>query len=100
MCPPETFYSHIHFQCHFHFSLVILTPPLFCSAYLEINSSPRAHVLSLAAYLLLGLAIAQTHITNRLVYFLKVYIRLIMIDYSYKDILIAGTSCSCWWSMQ
>ena len=73
MCPPETFYSHIHFQCHFHFSLVILTSLLFCSAYLEINSSPRVHVLSLAAYLLLGLAIAQTHITNRLVYFLKVY---------------------------
>jgi len=35
------------------------------SAYLEINSSPCVHVPSLDAYLLLGLAIAQTHITNR-----------------------------------
>jgi len=35
------------------------------SAYLEINSSPRAHVPSLAASLLIGLTLAQTHITNR-----------------------------------
>jgi len=36
------------------------------SAYLEINSSPpQAHVPSLAATLLLGLTLAQTHITNR-----------------------------------
>lgn len=35
------------------------------SAYLEINSSPPSQASPIAAYLLLGLALTQTHIANR-----------------------------------
>ena len=60
------------FHSHFHFHLLFITSnftfTFSCSAYLEISSSPRAHVPSLVATLLLGLTLAQTHINNRLVH--------------------------------
>ena len=54
---------------------IVIHPPLLSntfifkslsfSAYLEINSSPPSQASPIAAYLLLGLALTQTHITNR-----------------------------------
>ena len=46
------------------------------SAYLEINSSPPSQVSPIAAYLLLGLALTQTHIANRSVRMLNSLIAL------------------------
>ena len=46
------------------------------SAYLEINSSPPSQASPIAAYLLLGLALTQTHIANRSVRMLNSVITL------------------------